>query len=361
MTSRARGTGRWSLWMVLCAFAFVFATVVMADNSPTDPGPRGGNAGAGGQIANLTVKEAKFFDAGADEFQEVQSVTGSVAGTEEGLGPRFNSNSCASCHAHPAIGGTSPATNPQVSVATQAQVNKVTAVVPIISATGPVREVRFVGDGGVHDLFTIVGLPGTPGSCTLSQPDFETAAAMDGGFPGILRFRIPTPTFGLGLIEAIEDFTILNNVQPGKPFGIAGSVNRNGNDGTVTRFGWKAQNKSLVIFSGEAYNVEQGITNELFPDERGEDGTPDSQNCRRILPAPQDSVNYELTQPQKVIDNVNALSTFMRFLAAPVQVTSYTSVTQGPITHTRSTWSGCLHQSRLWCLPHTVDAHRIVT
>jgi CxxC motif-containing protein (DUF1111 family) len=319
--------------MVLCAFAFVFSTLVMADNSPTDPGPRGGNAGAGGQIANLTVKEAKFFDAGADEFQEVQSVTGSVAGTEEGLGPRFNSNSCASCHAHPAIGGTSPATNPQVTVATQAQVNKVTAVVPIISATGPVREVRFVGDGGVHDLFTIVGLPGTPGNCTLSQPDFETAAAMDGGFPGILRFRIPTPTFGLGLIEAIEDFTILNNVQPGKPFGIAGSVNRNGNDGTVTRFGWKAQNKSLVIFSGEAYNVEQGITNELFPDERGEDGTPDSQNCRRILPAPQDSLNYELTQPQKVIDNVNALSTFMRFLAAPVQVTSYTSVTQGPITH----------------------------
>ena len=145
---------------------------------------------------------------------------------------------------------------------------------------------------------------------------------MDGVFrdPAISHSN---PTFGLGLIEAIEDFTILNNVQPGKLFGIAGSVNRNGNDGTVTRFGWKAQNKSLVIFSGEAYNVEQGITNELFPDERGEGGTPDSQNCRRILPAPQDSVNYELTQPQKVIDNVNAFATFMRFLAAPVQVTSY--------------------------------------
>jgi CxxC motif-containing protein (DUF1111 family) len=333
MTSRARGTGRWSLWMVLCAFAFVFSTLVMADNTPSDPGPRGGNAGAGGQIANLTGKEAKFFDTGANEFQEFQSVTGSVAGTEPGLGPRFNSNSCASCHAHPAIGGTSPAINPQVSLATQAQVDKVTVTVPIISANGPVREVRFRTDGGVHDLFTIVGLPGAGNCTTLSQPDFEGAAAADGGFPGILRFRIPTPTFGLGLIEAIEDFTILSNVHDGKPFGILGSVNRNGNDGTVTRFGWKAQNKSLVIFSGEAYNVEQGITNELFPDERGEGGTPDSPECRRILPAPQDSVKYELTQPQKVIDNVNDFSNFMRFLAAPVQVTSYTSVTQGPITH----------------------------
>jgi CxxC motif-containing protein (DUF1111 family) len=194
-----------------------------------------------------------------------------------------------------------------------------------------VREVRFATDGGVHDLFTIAGLPGTPGTCTLLQPDFETAAAAGGGFPGILRFRIPTPLFGLGLVEAIEDFTILSNVHGGKPFGVLGSVNRNGNDGTVTRFGWKAQNKSLVIFAGEAYNVEQGITNELFPDERGEGGTPDSQACRRTLPAPQDAVNYELTQPQQVIDNVNAFANFMRFLAAPVQVASYGSVTHEQI------------------------------
>src|SRR5438132_1664033 len=46
---------------------------------------------------------------------------------------------------------------------------------------------------------------------------------------------------------------------------------RTGNDGTITRFGWKAQNKSLLIFAGEAYNVEQGVTNELFPNERETD------------------------------------------------------------------------------------------
>jgi len=306
---------------MLCAFAFVFATVVMADNSPADPGPRGGNAGAGGPIANLTVKEAKFFDVGLDEFGEIQSVTGSVAGTEEGLGPRFNSNSCVSCHAHPAGGGTSPATNPQVSVGPPDQVLTLTSL-DIIKEKGPVREVRFVSDGGVHDLFTIAGLEGTPANCQLAQPSFASHLAE-------LRFRIPTPLFGLGLIEAIEDATILKNEGP-KQFGINGIANRNGNDGTVTRFGWKAQNKSLVIFSGEAYNVEQGITNELFPDERGEGGSPDSQNCRRIRLAPQDSVNYELTQPQTVIDNVNAFANFMRFLAAPVQVTSYTIPPSSP-------------------------------
>ena len=335
MASQGRGTRRWSVLMMLCALAFVSATVVMSGNGLTDPGPRGGNAGAGGRIAGLTVKEAKFSDAGLEEFLEVQSPDGSVPDTEEGLGPRFNSNSCVSCHAHPAAGGTSPAVNPQVNLATlipqmDTQVHHVTVTVPIISGDGPVREVRFATDGGVHDLFTIAGLPGAE-SCTLSQPNFAAAAAADGGFPGILRFRIPTPLFGLGLIEAIEDATILGNEAAPKQFGISGIANRNGNDGTVTRFGWKAQNKSLVIFAGEAYNVEQGITNELFPDERGEGGVPDAlpPNCR--IRAPQDSVNYESTQPQAVIDNTNAFANFMRFLAPPVPANSYGNVTSAQI------------------------------
>ena len=75
-------------------------------------------------------------------------------------------------------------------------------------------------------------------------------------------FRIPTPTFGAGLIENLDDSTLLNNqlTNQQQQFGISGAFNRNGNDGTITRFGWKAQNKSLHIFAGEAYNVEMGIT-----------------------------------------------------------------------------------------------------
>ena len=256
---------------------------------------------------------------------------------EEGLGPRFNLNSCAGCHAHPAVGGSSPATNPQTSetVAPLSQINALINL-QIISPSGPIREVRFVTDGGVHDLFTIVGLEGTPAGCTISQPDFA-------GHLQDLRFRIPTPLFGDGLIEAIEDAAILANEAAPKPFGILGSANRNGNDGTVTRFGWKAQNKSLVIFSGEAYNVEQGITNELFPDERGEGGSPDPAACRRVLKAPQDGVHYDLTQPQAVPDNVSSFANFMRFLAAPAPVTSYGKVTSQQIELGRAAFarSGC--------------------
>jgi CxxC motif-containing protein (DUF1111 family) len=294
----------------------------------TDPGPRGGAAGAGAAIPGLIGKEAKFFDSGLDSFTEIASVTGSIPGTEEGLGPRFNLDSCAGCHKHPAVGGTSPSVNPQVNPAlsSAAQVGNLTGL-GIISMSGPVREVRFSTDGGVHDLFVITGRPDAPPGCSISQPNFAGANAA-----GILRFRIPTPTFGLGLVEAIEDATILDYLSIAKPFGILGSVNRNGNDGTVTRFGWKAQNKSLVIFSGEAYNVEQGITNELFPDERGEGGVPDPVACRQVVTAPQDTVHYDQTQPQRVPDDAGNFANFMRFLAAPTPVSSYGSVTSAQIT-----------------------------
>src|SRR5205823_14260964 len=150
-----------------------------------------------------------------------------------------------------------------------------------ITLSGPVREARFKfnpdgsGDGGVDNTATITGRTGADG-CVLAQPDFDAAAATNN-----LVFRIPTPLFGAGLIEQIPDRAILANQAANaatkKHYGIGarphrkaitGSTNNNGNDGTIARFGWKAQNQTLLLFSGEAYNVEMGISNELFQQER---------------------------------------------------------------------------------------------
>jgi CxxC motif-containing protein (DUF1111 family) len=88
-------------------------------------------------------------------------------------------------------------------------------------------------------------------------------------------------------------------------------VNRNPNDGTITRFGWKAQNKSLLLFAGEAYNVEQGVTNELFPTERDE--TP---GCV-FNPTPEDSTDVNATTPTAAMSDLVGFEHFMRFLAPP--------------------------------------------
>ena len=74
----------------------------------TDPGVRGGTAGAGAPVTGLTANQLAYFNAGLDDFMQFQSVLGTVSDTGPGLGPTFNAESCGQCHAQPAMGGTSP-------------------------------------------------------------------------------------------------------------------------------------------------------------------------------------------------------------------------------------------------------------
>ncbi len=322
---------------------------------PHDPGVRVGTPGAGGPINGLTTNQQAFFDDGLNRFNEIDSVSGTATGEGGvGLGPRFNMNSCAGCHAQPAVGGTSPSTNPEVAVAhdTSAGCTATTCnpedlsfpflsgtlAQPFISSTGPVREARFVRnpdgspDGGVHDLFTIAGRSDAPQGCSLAQPDFVGA-----NNSGNLVARIPTPVFGAGLIEAIQDSTIIGNQlansQAKQAASIHGHPNREGNAGTITRFGWKAQNKSPEIFAGEAYLVEQGVTNELFPNERGEPGErPSIDGTERVEPQasclsngiPEDATNFGAINDATpkaaatgALSDVVGFSLFMEFLAPP--------------------------------------------
>ena len=316
----------------------LFGTAVMLEAQifffAKDTGVRDG-ADAGGPLDGLSFRELAFFAAGQDQFQEVQSVKGATgdptfAGTEPGLGPRFNLDSCAGCHSQPATGGSSPFVNPQVEVAKKA--GAVNTVPFFIKIDGPVREARFqfkpdgTRDGGVHNLYTISGRADAPG-CNIAQPNFDLAWAQNN-----LIFRIPTPVFGAGLIEAIPDTTIIHNKTSDYylklALGISGRENRSGNDGTITRFGWKAQNKSLEIFAGEAYNVEQGVTNDLFPHERN--GTP---SCL-FNATPENRANLETGE----LSDVTKFAIFMRFLAPPTPAPDTPSIKWG---RDLFEWIGC--------------------
>ena len=295
-----------------------------------DPGVRGGMPGAGGPLAGLSASEQQFFAAAKNRFQEIGSVSGTISGENgTGLGPRFNLNSCAGCHAFPTVGGTSPITNPQVAMATLDGAKN--ALPSFISAKGPVREARFVRnpdgspDGGVHDLFVITGRSDAPG-CNIAQPDFATALAQSN-----VIFRIPTPTFGLGLVESVSDDS-LEETLPNSPFkgsfGVSGRFNLSSNDGTITRFGWKAQNKSLLVFAGEAYNVEQGVTNELFPNER-----EDEPSCQ-YNGLPEDRTNLQPASSSNSLASAYASDTvnfaaFMRLSAPPMPATDTPSTIRG--------------------------------
>lgn len=288
----------------------------------TDPGPQQGQPDAGRPLPGLTQLENGAFQQGQQRFRQLVSVTGTQSGApRRGLGPRFNLNSCAGCHAQPGPGGSSPSTashqvslqNPQIEMATALGAQN--TVPPFIQANGPIRVARFVlsptgyPDGNVQPLFVISGRSDA-GTCAISQPDFTTAMGQNN-----VVFRIPTPTFGAGLIEAIADETLVANLAANATlktaFGIAGRPNRSPNDGSVTRFGWKAQTRSLEQFSAEAYNVEMGVTNPLY---RSESDT--SPNC--VLNAlPEDQTNFAATSPTAGLSDIAAFAEFMRWLAPP--------------------------------------------
>jgi CxxC motif-containing protein (DUF1111 family) len=296
----------------LPVFAFLGCAAALAQ---VDPGLRPGPNGAGGPLPGLSPNELVFFDAGREDFLEAE-------GIGDGLGPRFNLDGCGSCHLQPDIGGTSPAVNPQVAAATAFGARN--TVPSFITLNGPIREARFkrlpngAPDGGVHGLFVISGRvdeTGNASSCNILQENFGQQLASNN-----LIFRIPTPVFGLGLMEEILDQTLLNNLAANgaqkAQRGISGRVNRNDNDGRIARFGWKSQNMSGLLFSGEAYNVEMGITNEMFQSERDE--TPSCQFAQ----LPNDVTNVDGATGIDTVSAVEKFAFFMRFLAPPTPSTT---------------------------------------
>lgn len=306
------------------------------------------------QGSALDTDRFNFWTAGMAIFADTASIRGAAPGVVSvqpitGLGPRFNGSSCAMCHSQPSIGGTSPGQgtplpnggtftqNPQIALA---KFDGATNTVPSFvqgRPNGPIVEPRFPRtanssgvptnslDGAVHDLYTIQGIPAA-GTCAISQPLFDAAVNNNN-----IIFRIPTPTFGVGFVETVSDDALVANLneavngttslnQTGG-LGVGGRFNRVGNDQTITRFGWKAQNPSLLMFAGEAFNVEMGVTNELFPFERD---SPENNgtNCTNNE-TPEDfttpTANTTTAVPNVVASDIEVLSFFMFGNTPPAQ------------------------------------------
>ena len=175
MIKTARVASVFALLVVLFLAGTAFAQ--------TDPGVQSGNRGTGATIispANDPNGFIAFFQDGLVRFQELENVSNAA---NVGLGPRFNSNQCSSCHSQPAIGGSGPAVNPQFAFA-GSPVAPDNTTPYFITANGPTREARFpfffnangtantsAANGGVEDLFTVTGRSDA-GSCSLTQPSF---------------------------------------------------------------------------------------------------------------------------------------------------------------------------------------------
>lgn len=238
---------------------------------PPPPGPRFGDP-----LPGLTGQQLDAFAEGKDEFTDIETV-------QDGLGPIFNRNSCAACHAVPAIGGSSD-----------------------------IFVTRFGrASGQTFDPLTSLG-----GSLLQSMAINPIALEHVPSQANVTAHRQSTPLFGLGLVEAIPDATILRGVRTVAADGVAGRasmvVDVASGRTRVGRFGWKAQQATLLAFAGDAYLNEMGITNRLFPNENAPNGNT-------TLLARLDTVR----DPEDVVDRstgkagIDRLADFMRFLGPP--------------------------------------------
>ncbi len=338
-----------SLLLVLSAAALMLRPTMVAHGQgsgcgsnpcPTDPGPRPLPAAAGTFYSALNANQNAVTTRLTQIFTEVNFVAGGPLVKTVGLGPRFNSNSCSSCHAYPAVGGSSPPTNPlfgiyQLMGATNTMPYFVTTNGPVVVARFPYKSDGVTPDGGVHQMFTISNRTDAPGCTTMVQPNFTQAQADND-----IIFRQVTPTYGVGLMELIPETQIIANMNANltlkQSLGITGHPNQS-DDGTIARFGWKAQHKSMVTFSGEAYTVEEGVSDEAFPSENDESipsclppfPVPAGTNKTKGVPDDRNDTGEAPKLPVNFPGDLERFSLFMRFLQPPTPVAPTTSTANG--------------------------------
>jgi CxxC motif-containing protein (DUF1111 family) len=244
--------------------------------------------GFGDPLPNLSTGQLTAFAEGLEDFEAEDT-------PESGLGPVFNNVSCAACHSVPATGGGSELLETRFGRLVNGRFDPLTAQ-----------------GGSLMDLFAI-------------DPSIQETVPTNAN---VTAQRRTTPLFGLGLIEAIPDSTLLQSAKSLKPDNVTGRASMVTDVASgqlrVGRFGWKAQQATLLAFSGDAYLNEVGITSRLFPQENAPNGDTNLLARFDLAPDPEDELD-----PATGKSDIDHFADFMRFLAPPPPVTLTRSASAG--------------------------------
>ncbi|HSA55322.1 MAG TPA: di-heme oxidoredictase family protein [Gemmatimonadaceae bacterium] len=227
-------------------------------------------------LEGLTDSEMLAFARGDREF-------GRRFAPISGLGPIFNDVSCASCHSGD-------------------------------------------GRGRRENALVRIGTPAEGMAVAIGGPQIQTKAIygaepepIPSGIP--LSLRLPPPVFGVGLIEAIPEATIVALADPDDADGdgisgrpnfvlpagyVPGTEPGSGTTPRIGRFGRKAQVSSLLEQTVEAYHQDMGITSDFQPVE----------NRNPLASQPHDAAD-EVTDPEIPAATVLAVVNYLRLLAPP--------------------------------------------
>ncbi|NBX01875.1 hypothetical protein EBR11_05025 [bacterium] len=244
----------------------------------------------GDPINGLNASQLAAFTEGRDDFETAETIEG-------GLGPIFNRDSCVACHKHPTSGGSSPINVTRFGLVTDHHFD------PLESLGGSLLQNHAI-DPRIREKI---------------PPQANHVS-----------FRNSTPLYGLGLIEAIPESTLLENARKNPGDNIKGRASLvkdiTTNRIMVGRFGWKAQQATLLAFCADAYVNELGITNRFFPKENAPNGN------QRLL-----AIFDKVADPEDQIDpvsgkgDIDRVTDFITLLGPPPSKTLSPSAAAGRI------------------------------
>lgn len=254
--------------------------------------------------ANLSpLRRMDFFVGNAffrGAWRPAIDAQGATTSGRSGLGPLFNTDSCQSCHikdgrgAAPAENSTGPALSSLVRLSipagpTDKDLLKRLGVVPEPTYGGQLQDMAISGhapEGRVSLSYTTVQVELAENEqVELRKPRFTIEDPGYGPFHPhtLMSLRVAPPMIGLGLLEAIGEEDLRDNVirqmASGSP--VNGHLNRVWDDAlqtTVTgRFGWKAGQPNLNQQNAHAFAGDMGLTSTLIP---SDDCTTHQPECR---------------------------------------------------------------------------------
>jgi CxxC motif-containing protein (DUF1111 family) len=167
---------------------------------------------------------------GNGRFEDNKFIFSERENIEDGLGPTYNDVGCVECHQSVDVGAFSQAME---------------------FRAGHITNGAFVDAPGGQ----LIHARGTDSDVVEHISTAET----------VKTFRVTTSTIGDGFVEALANQTLIDNVNA-QPLAQRGTltqvpVTEANNTLRIGRFGWKAQQASLLSFAGDAYLNEMGITN----------------------------------------------------------------------------------------------------
>lgn len=265
-------------------------------------------------VDGLTPAEAAAFARGDAEFSRRFAPA-------TGLGPIFNNASCFSCHSGDGRGRLENA----------------------LKRIGSADDDFLSNDGG---------------------PQIQDKAIVGAEFERVpegvaVSVRLPPPVFGMGLMEAISDNTILALADPNDADGdgISGRPNMvsspdfvpgtelgGGAGPKLGRFGRKAQVSSLLRQVAEAYHQDIGITSEFLPIE--------NRNPRSSVPI---EASDNSPDPEIPAATVQAVIQYIRTLAPPSAGTMTPRREEGQRLFAEARCTSC-HVPTLTSGPHPIRA-----